>query len=195
MEALFLALIQQLNGAVFTLIVIVILMFYIIYKAGGIITTFRHFERKNDKADTKFDEMTGSLAKIQATTDLLYQAHLSTIQARSPIALSDKGKEIASAIQAEVKINEHWQDIKAKLEEKNPTNPYDIQTVAMDISRDCFDKIFTLEERNQIKTYAFSIGLNLLEIYPIFGVLIRNKIFQERNIPLGDVDKFDPAQK
>ncbi|MFA6474796.1 MAG: hypothetical protein WCV88_01180 [Patescibacteria group bacterium] len=188
MEAIFLALIQQLNSAVFVLVLILILTFWLAYKSGGWVKAYKDFEGKSDKFDVKIDAINSNIAKIQATSDLLYQAHLSTIKSHSPISLTTKGAEIAQAISAEVKVNNHWTDIKQAVESKAPTNPYDIQTVALDVAGNNFDKIFTLDEQNEIKTHAFSIGMNMLEIYPILGLIIRDRIFQERGIALHEVD-------
>jgi len=195
MAAVFLELIHQLNGAVFVLAIILIVLAWLLYRAGGIITKFGVFEKKNDNIDTKIETMSGNIAKIQATTDLLYQAHLTTVQGRSPLDLTDKGKKAAKAINASEKVAKHWDEIKKVFNTKNVTNPYDIQTVAMDIARSCFEQIFSEEEKNAIKTYAYVSGLNLLEIYPIIGVEIRNKILEERGIKLDDIDKYDPSKK
>lgn len=193
METILLALIQQLNGAVFTLIAILLVSFWLLFKSGGWVKSYGDFEKKSEKFDTKIDTIKDSLSSIKATTDLLYQAHLSTVQAHSPVSLTDRGKEISAAISAELKVNNHWEEIKQAVENKKPTNPYDIQTVSMDIARNCFEKIFTLTEQNEIKTYAFGIGLNLLEIYPILGVIIRDRIFKEKDIKTEEVDRYTPA--
>ena len=192
MEALLVALIQQLNGAVFTLIAVLVVSFILIFKAGSISQSFKIFQKKHESIDEKIDSIKTNIAKIGATTDLLYQAHLSTIGAHSPISLTEKGKAVSEAISAEEKVNSHWDAIKAKLEAQNPVNPYDIQTVAMNIARECFEKIFTETEKNEIKTHAYRIGMNLLEIYPIIGVIIRNKIFGERNLDVEEVDRHAP---
>lgn len=193
MEAVFLALIGQLNGAIFVLVCLLFLGFFGTYKIGTIVTYFKETKDKNEKVDAKIDGIKEVLNSVKATTDLLYQTHITTVQRHSPISLTARGKEIATAIEAEVKVINHWDKIKTLLEKKNPTNPYDIQTVAMDISRNCFEQIFTADEQNKIKTYAYQIGLNLLEIYPIFGVIIRDRYFKEKNIALEEIDLHDPA--
>jgi len=193
MEAVFLALIQELNASVFTLIAVLLVVFWIVYKSGGWVKSYGDFESKSEKFDTKIDVIKDSLSAIRATTDLLYQAHLSTVKSHSPISLTDKGREISTAVTAELKVNNHWEAIRREVENKKPTNPYDIQTVSMDVAKHCFDTMFTPEEKNEIKTYAFGIGLNLLEIYPILGVIIRDRIFKEKNIKVEEVDKHNPA--
>lgn len=192
MESIFLALIQQLNGAVFTLIAILIVVFWLLYKSGGWVKSYKDFENKSENFDKKIDSIKESIFKIQATTDLLYQEHLSTVKSQSPISLTEIGKEIAVAIKAEEKVNDHWDSIKREVDKHKPDNPYDIQTVSMDIARNCFEKIFNEQERDQIKTHAFKIGINLLEIYPIIGVIIRDRVFKEENILPEEVDKHKP---
>jgi uncharacterized protein YoxC len=191
---LLLALVHQLNGAVFTLIIFVILVIVLTYKAGGITTSFDGFKKNNETIDNKIDGIKTTLAEIKATTNLLYEAHLRTVRTASPPKLTPLGEEVASLIAVKAKVDAHWSEIAAKVEAKKPSNPYDIQTVAMEIAKGCFETIFTPEERNQVKTVAFEKGLNLLEIYPIVGVTIRDKVLEERRMSLEDVERHDPSQ-
>lgn len=195
MEAIVLALIQQLNGAVFVLVCIFLIVAFLLYKAGGVVTMFGDFRAKNQKIDDKLDGMHASLSEIRATTNLLYQAHLTTIKAASPIKLTPLGQEISDTLIVPAKVNAHWEAISAEIARKNPQNPYDIQSVALAIARNCFDKIFTEEERNEAKTVAFNKGMNLLEIYPIIGIEIRNRVMKEKGLPLDEIDRHDPAKK
>lgn len=195
MPAVFLALIEQLNSSVFVLVAILVVMFWLVYKSGGWVQAYKDFQDKNGKTETKIDSMKENIALIKATADLLYQAHLSTIKANSPISLTERGKQIGDAIKAEMKVASHWSDIKAMVQSKNPTNPYDIQTIALEIARNCFDKIFTPQEQDEVKTHAYNIGLNMLEIYPVIGVIIRDKFFQEEGIATEDVDRHDPTKR
>lgn len=196
MLELFFKLIEQLNSSVFVLLAILILAFWAIYKVAAMVTLFKSFrdertETKNDLTDIKKD-----VAKVTATVDLLYQSHLyqshlPTVKSYSPLSLTDKGKEISEALKLEGKIANHWIEIKNKIEEKKPSNSYDIQTASLDLARDCFDAIFTNEERNEMKQHAFKNGLNILEFFPIIGIIARDKLLMERGINLSEVDKHD----
>lgn len=196
MAEVFLKLIEQLNSAVFVLIAILVLAFWAIYKVAAMITLFKSFkdertETKNDLTDIKKD-----VAKVTATVDLLYQSHLyqsqlPTVKSYSPLSLTDKGKEISGALKLGEKIANHWVEIKNKIEEKKPSNSYDIQTASLDLARDCFETIFTNEERNEMKQYAFKNGLNILEFFPIIGIITRDKFLAERGINLSEVDEHD----
>lgn len=170
-----LLLMQQLNTAVFVLLTILVLAFCLTYKIGGVVNKFKGVEKKTDKFDSSIDSIKDNLSKIGATTELLYKAHLSTIASRSPLDLTGKGQEISKAIFLESKVDQHWDAINKELQKMHSINPYDIQNAAMELAKNCFDAIFTEKERDQIKTYAFQIGIDLLEIYPIIGIIIRNK--------------------
>ncbi|MFH1192671.1 MAG: hypothetical protein V1655_04325 [bacterium] len=87
------------------------------------------------------------MAKINATVDLLYKAHLATIQSRSPVSLSDLGKKISDDLKLEIKVNDHWQKIKSEIMKNNPSNPYDIQVITLKVAQDCFDKFFIEKEK------------------------------------------------
>lgn len=193
MESVFISLIQQLNSSVFVLICILVLCFWGAYKVGGIKTYFTETKDKNDKIDGKIDSIKDVLSKVQATADLLYQSHLLTVQRQSPISLTPLGEEIVRMVSVDAKLNEHWDAIRNQIGQGNPQNPYDIQTVSLSIARDCFDRIFTQTEQNEIKNFAYSRGLNLLEVYPVIGVKIRDKILQERGLTVDAVDQHAPA--
>ena len=136
-----------------------------------------------------------SLSDIKSTTDLLYNAHLQTVKKESPVSLTELGKEIAKEISAEEKVNNYWSEIKNKIESHTPTNPYDVQQIAMEIAKECFKKIFSLGEQSKIKTISYEKGLNILQIYPIIGIFIRDRYLQEKNMGVDEIDKFDPAVK
>lgn len=191
MEGLFLKLIEQLNGAVFTLLGILIVIFWAIYKLGGLSTKFGKFEEERIETKKDLTEIKKDVAKITATVDLLYQHHLSTIKNRSPLSLTEKGEEISAALNIQEKVAVHWEEIKKKIEEKKPSNSYDIQTVSLDSARDCFESIFTEEDRSEIKQYAFKSGLNLLEFFPIIGIISRDRLLKEKGMDLGEVDKHN----
>ncbi|MFH1564619.1 MAG: hypothetical protein ABIC82_02090 [bacterium] len=197
MLELFLKLIEQLNSSVFVLLAILVLAFWAIYKIAAMVTLFGGF--KEERAETKKDltDIKKDVAKVTATVDLLYQSHLyqnhlPTVKSYSPLSLTDKGKDISDALKLEGKVASHWSEIKSKIEEKNLSNPYDIQTASLDLARDCFETIFTNEERNEMKQYAFKNGLNILEFFPIIGIITRDKFLTERGINLSEVDEHDP---
>ncbi len=194
MQAIILKLIDQLNSSVFLLFGILLVAFWALYKLGGVVKMFDIFQQKNKDLDTHVHSIKETLATIKATTDLLYQVHVATIKAHSPISLTDKGIKIASELKLSDKVGSHWEQIKNEISKRSPANPYDVQVVSMDMSRDCFEKFFSDEEKNVIKLYAYQTGQNLLEIYPIVGVLIRDAYLKEKGFTLAAVDQHNPKK-
>ncbi len=191
---LLLQLIEQLNSAVFVLMLLLIISFLVVWKLSDVVSQFRFQKEKNKKIDDNLDSIKDNMASVKATTDLLYQNHLQTVKSHSPMSLTEKGQQIADQLNLPVKVQNHWQDIKSAIDKLGPSNPYDIQVIALDSARSCFDQTFTAEERDEIKLHAYKIGMNLLEIYPIIGILIRDKYLQEKGIDIGDIDKHDPRK-
>lgn len=190
MTQILLDLIHQLNSAVWALIVILLVAFVAVYKIGQIVIKFNLFKDENKDIKTDIKEISTTLSKINATTDLLYQAHLRTIGSHSPLNLTDIGKTIGQDLQFDEKLANHWNEIKsAYFKEGNFSNPYDIQITALQNANDVFNNFFEDKEKDEIKLYAFEKGFNLLEIYPIIGIKIRNKLMQENGIKLEELDE------
>ena len=87
MEAVFLAIISQLNSAVFVLLAILLMAFWATYKVGSLVTFFKETKSENKRTDLKIDDMRGTLSSVKATTDLLYQVHVHTMHKRERNAL------------------------------------------------------------------------------------------------------------
>lgn len=196
MGQILLDLIHQLNSAVWALIVILLAAFWAMYKLGQIIDKFSVFKDENKDIKVDIKEMNNTLSKINATTDLLYQAHLRTVRSHSPLGLSDVGETIGKDLNFDQKIANHWDKIKQTyFSNAELKNPYDIQTVAMQTAPNAFESTFTDKEKDEVKLYAYQKGYNLLEIYPVIGIKIRNKIMSERNMPLEEIDKYAPKSQ
>lgn len=195
MLELLLKIVEQLNSSVFTLMLILIVFFVLVYKLGGIVKTFDGFKEKNKEAETNIGQIKEILSEIKATTKLLYDAHLKTVSNHSPVSLTSLGENIFKELNIKDKVEKLWSEIKKFIEEKSPINPYDIQTISMEIAKIVFERLFTEEDQNAVKTYAYNKGLNLLEIYPIIGIEIRDRYMSEKNIRYEEIDLSDPAKQ
>jgi len=194
MSALFLELIQQLNSAVWALLVILIVAFVAVWKVGQIVEKFRTFKDENKDIRGDIKEIKSTLTTVKATTDLLYQAHLQTVKPGSPLKLTEIGETIARDLSIDAKLANHWEHINEMFSGASVQNPYDVQVAALNVARDCFEKIFSPTEQGEIKTYAYNHGKNLLEIYPIIGIKIRDKVLSLRGIKPEEIDAHDPAK-
>ncbi len=190
MIELLIKLVEQLNGAVFVLVVILIVAFWATYKLSGIISLFGGF--KEERTDLKLDIKTikNDLSNVSATVKLLYD--IRTIQTNSPISLSELGQTISSDLFLSTKVDNYWDQIKPIIASKNPSNPYDVQTIALDNAKLFFDKFFDANEKDVLKTYAYQKGLNVLQIYPIIGVHTRDRYLREEGMKVDDIDTYAP---
>lgn len=178
-EQLIGAIVEQLNAAVFTLLAILGAALWGMFKLGEVTKSFKDYLSDKEQLDKKLGEFQKTLADVNATSNLLYQAHLSTVQKKSPLSLTEIGEQVAEGIDARQKVKMHWPAIFACLSDYNLDGRYDVQMAAQAVARECFDDIFTDTERQEIKTFAYDEGLDLLEIYPVLGILIRDKFFEE----------------
>ncbi|MFH1029647.1 MAG: hypothetical protein V1770_00120 [bacterium] len=194
MSEIIIKLIGQMNISVFVLMLILIFAFWAAYQIGKMVNKFGGFEKERQETRDNLTSIKDNMAKINATVELLYKSHLSTVQTRSPLSLSDLGQKISNDLMLPVKVNDHWEEIKGEITKKNPSNPYDIQVIALDIAKHCFDNFFSIEEKNEIKLYAYNKGINLMEIYPIIGIISRDRILKEMNIPVEQVDDHSPKK-
>lgn len=195
MDAILSKLLEQLNSSVFTLLFILGGAFWATYKISGIITHFQILREKNTENDVNICGIKDTLASMKATLDLLYHAHLATVQTKSPLSLSDIGSVIAKDLDIVQKVGTHWNEIVVKIEEKNPSNPYDVQIVAMEGAEQYFSTIFSKEEQEGVKLYAYQHGNNLREITPIIGIIIRDKYLKEKGIATEEIDRHAPITK
>ena len=130
------------------------------------------------------------LSNVSATVKLLYD--IRTIQTNSPISLSELGQTISSDLLLSTKVANYWDQIKPIIASKNPSNPYDVQTIALDNAKLFFDRFFDANEKDVLKTYAYKKGLNILQIYPIIGVHARDRYLREGGMNIGDIDTYAP---
>jgi hypothetical protein len=187
MQALLLKLMEQLNSSVFVLLGILGVLFYLIYKAGCIRTIFSQHKEKIEK----FDSLSERVSEVKIKVDLIYQNTNPNklVAAASPIAITDKGREIAGKIDADRVFKKYSGQLAAIVEKKAPQNAYDIQVQSMDVCKSGLMGLLDANEINTIKEHAFAAGLLVEDIMSIFGVLLRDHILRENGIPVADVDK------
>ncbi|MDD3066903.1 MAG: hypothetical protein PHO48_03685 [Candidatus Gracilibacteria bacterium] len=194
MTEVFLKLIETLNGAVFVLILLLLLAFWAIYKIARVVEKYEGFENKHKKFDDCLDNIKDSLSELKAKINILYEKNSLTVESHSPISLSKLGGEIAEELNIQEIVDSHWREIKNMIAGQSPVNPYDIQVAASAIAQKCFIDCFSDEERDKMKTYAYRKGLNLFELYPIIGVLARDKYLSDLGYSVEEIDKHDPKK-
>jgi hypothetical protein len=187
MQDIFMKLIEQLNSSVFVLLAILIFAFYAVYKIGA---WKQLFLTHSDRIE-KVERISDTVISIQTKLDLIYQYSNpnATVRSTSPANLTIIGHEIVKKINAEDIFRKHAIKLIGIVEGKGPQNAYDIQRVAFDVCKKEFLNLLNENELKVVKEEAFSRGLLVEDIMAVFGILLRNKILEDKKIPIADVDK------
>jgi hypothetical protein len=194
-------------ASVFSLFVLAFWLVYIVTKRITEIGAFqKHIESSVDQVynrmDSRVDKIEGHIDAIRrdisflkGVIDLFKTNSLQSVaQRKSPMALTDMGKEISEKIKAKEMITKNWDKIYIDLEENiGNKNAYDIQQDCLDAAIIDLSKFVNESDLNKIKLYAFNDGRSLAFYSPIFALLTRDKYFETKGINVLDVDNYDPT--
>ncbi len=173
---------------------ILALCFWGVHKLTRYVTRWEcKLEKMNDLENT-VKETNSAILRIDARLSVMESQRGSLTQSHSPVGLSKLGEEVAEKIKARDIVMRNWDRIQNLIERQNLTNPYDIQQFCIEKATIAQDELFSKEDVDFIKKYAFGEGLPTAYYGGMFGVLIRNQYFKVKNIDISDVDKHDPNQ-
>ncbi len=149
------------------------------------------------KMEGGIDEIRRDLAYLKGSFDLLKPGSQNTLlQRKSPISLTDKGKQVAEELKADEILSKNWDKILAILnEEICDKNAYDIQQYCVESLSVEPAKFLDKESLLTLKNYAFNQGEPLQLYTRLLGILLRDRYLKYKNIPIEEVDKFDPEKK
>jgi len=189
MEPVLLALIEQLDRGAFVLIAILLVFILFTYKIGSWKEIFNNHNKRLDNVEAIKDTVISLSTKI----DLIYQNTLSNplVQSQSPISLTESGKTISKEVGANDIFDKHWDKLLKLIDKKSPKNAYDIQQCAFSIAKEQLIELLNEDDLVNIKKVAFSHGILVEDIMSVFGILLRNKTLEVKDIPISDVDKHD----
>lgn len=187
------SLVEQLNSAVFVLLVILGAVMWMIYKAGHIIS--RWTDRENSIKELRQD-WNRDIPYLKVRLDILYQQNSagSSLKSTSPINLTDVGKEISAALDAPGIVEKHAKTLRGLVDKANPQTAYDLQQECFAIVDKHLPALLTDEELKIAKGRALHYGTPLDNVLAVVGVLLRDKLLAERGWPLDDVDKPNPSK-
>lgn len=195
MKDVLLAFAEHLNSSVFVLLLLLVAIGWGLFKGGKLVQLFTHHDKRLDKVD----DIHNTVIELKTKVDLIYNNTnpRALVASHSPLDITDLGKELAGLISAEKIFSEHEAALLRALNSLCPSdaNAYDIQVSALDIARTQLPVLLKAEEINRLKQVAFEKGVLLDDIWPIFGIYLRNKALAKRNIPVFDVDRYDPARQ
>ncbi|MDR3181169.1 MAG: hypothetical protein LBT61_04490 [Prevotellaceae bacterium] len=113
----------------------------------------------------------------------------------SPMMITERGLERVRELGIDKMINDKWTSISSYIGEKTASkNPYDIQQACIDEALLNPAKFLTEEEIDRLKLEAYKEGVIIQTYLRIIALCVRDKYFEEQNIPLADIDKHDPQK-
>ncbi len=158
-------------------------------------------KEKMGKFEDKIDSINRDVSYIKGTIDILMKNNNPdpTVQAHSPIRLTDHGQRLAAEMGLEDRIMRNWDKIQDYLDTNLPPssmkNAYDIQQFCIETASVSLDKFFGADDLNGIKSYAFKNGNQLFYYGNMIGVMVRDAYFKHKGIDVADVDKHDPTKQ
>ncbi len=162
----------------------------------------KRFEQVDERfrdIDKEFKEIRTEIHKLQIDVTTLKSekkgekniiSHL--LQSFSPVSLSPAGQEAAADLDAYNVVERNWGRITEALKDMKSLNPYDIQEYCFNETGSSPERFLDDEAIDTIKTYAFNKGYNVVIYYQMFGLIIRDRYFEEKQIPLSKIDDNDP---
>lgn len=213
MDAIIQKLIDQLNTSVFVLLVVLFAVGFLLWKTSAFIATWKHkqadHEKKLDKVNETNDKVIAleanigksvefgeRIVRMETKLDLIFQKLTPNpfAQAQSPIALTKDGNEIAQKINVEATITRLYPNLIELVEKKSPQTAYDIQECAFAVTREKLFSWLSEEELTALKNEAFNKGMPVDSFSIIYGIVLRDRILTEKNIPVADVDRHAPSK-
>jgi len=148
------------------------------------------------KMSSNISDVRKDLSYLRGGFDIFKKGMSQLATSKSPISLTQIGKEISKKINAESMVAQNWDKIYDNLEKNiSNKNAYDIQQYCMDTAAVELDKFLSDADIDSLKILAYKEGNPLLYYSPVFAIPIRDKYLSIKGINVSEVDKNDPLQK
>lgn len=149
---------------------------------------------RTKKVEDNLDGIKTDIHYIKGTLDVL-KANMpnALTQAHSPVSLTLRGQEQAEKMGVYDLVAENWDKIIKYIDANVASkNAYDIQQFCIERASISPEMFFAPEDVAKIKNFAFNNGQPLAYYGGMIGVIIRDKYFAMKGIPLAQVDENDP---
>ena len=131
-----------------------------------------------------------SLNSFRNSLDIFITSRPSSVaESKSPLSLNSNGEKLAKELDAEKIIDRNFQELRRSVDAEELNNAFDVQQVAMSVARNFFASQKDDDLIIKAKDIAYNKGLPSLDLYTIFGILLRDKILEERGLVPNDIDK------
>ena len=175
----------------------VVFCFWVYGKFQRILHEHDTFEKRCGKMETDIEQIKSNVVYIKGMLNLLTNRNGrdEMIQAHSPLALTEKGRETATGMGAEAIIAANWENkilpkMNCELENKNP---YDIQQYCLERVPVSPEDFLSSQDLERIKLYAYQKGHPLFSCLKVLGLLIRDAYLREHRIEVSEIDKHQPS--
>lgn len=156
--------------------------------------TIRTLDKVSDSIDVVKQEILYLKADIYSMKIRMEIPDSDIAQSHSPIALTEKGKDLCAKMKAELYVAGNWERISANIDGSvKGRNAYDIQQYCIDTAAVFPERFFRKEDIDAMKLFAFQVGRSYPQLSIIPAILIRDRYFKENSIDVGDVDLHSPA--
>lgn len=167
---------------------------------GGKNQQFKTLLEDVKELKTKFDNMSKDVERIKTQIEIClpikpFGKANALAQSNSPISLTEKGLKVKEALKADVMLQNHKQELEKFLDNSKLNNAYDIQSEAFKVIIGHLLEVLNPQELLTLKNTAFQMGQPLADLFIIYQVIFRDMLLKDKNIPISDVDKFDPNKK
>ena len=168
---------------------------YLIIKITKIITQHDSLMKSLEKHDNFIDDIRKALSYIKGILELLQNKGNDFAQSHSPISLSDKGKELSDSLHVDAMVDSNWVNTKKQIDSAvTNKNAYDIQQYCIETMAVEPEKFLSNDDVLRLKQHAYNIGRTFQAVSIVPALAIRDRYFKECNVPVSDVDKFDPMK-
>ncbi|GHT22046.1 hypothetical protein FACS189430_03240 [Bacteroidia bacterium] len=150
--------------------------------------------KKVSKLEDNIDSIKNDINYIKGVIGYLQTAGAgSPTKSKSPISLSEIGEHIAAELGLKQMISGNFEKILTLIDTNTVSkNAYDIQQYCIETATISLEKLFTPEQVDKIKQYAFDNGNTIPYYGGMIGVMVRDAYFKHKNMNVSDVDKHDP---
>lgn len=155
---------------------------------------------KHNNLEVSITQVNTSIIYMQKSIDSLTQSLQNNnklildpfTQTHSPLQITEQGREMIERVGILEMFENNWEKINLIIKDNcNSMNPYDIQQFLIEQAIVFPEKFLSLKELDKIKNDAYSKGISLTSYMKVIAVMSRDRYFEENEIDINDVDKYE----
>ena len=145
------------------------------------------YKGKVDRACSDIEKLEGEQKGIrdkvvECATSLKERESLT--KRKSPISLSERGVAFLNNSGGEKFVNDNFEELFRKVEERTPQTAYDVQEYAKVVVEELRED----ERINIFKEFLFKDGSTLDDLFTVMSIYLRDKILEKKTWNVEDID-------